>query len=192
MDICFATHNKNKLAELQSLIGDRIKLIGLDELGCHEDIPETGETLKENALIKAKYVSEKYGINCFADDTGLMIDALNGAPGVYSARYAGEPVNSRNNINLVLKNLGENENRRARFITIICLIIGTDVHYFEGVAEGNITKELSGNEGFGYDPIFVPEGYDRTFAEMSMEEKNDISHRGKAVRQLVDFLQQLD
>lgn len=191
MKICFGTHNLNKLAEIQKLVGSDIEIVGLDDIGCTEDIPETGSTLEENALLKAGYVFDNYHVNCFADDTGLEVDALGGEPGVYSARYAGEPSDSNKNIDLVLDNLSDKTNRQARFKTVISLIIDGDVYYFEGVIEGEITHERTGTSGFGYDPIFLPEGSDLTFAEMSMEAKNKISHRGIAVRKLIRFLQDL-
>ena len=191
MKICFGTHNLNKLAEIQKLVGSDIEIVGLDDIGCTEDIPETGSTLEENALLKARYVFDNYHVNCFADDTGLEVDALGGEPGVYSARYAGEPSDSNKNIDLVLDNLSDKTNRQARFKTVISLIIDGDVYYFEGVIEGEITHERTGTSGFGYDPIFLPEGSDLTFAEMSMEAKNKISHRGIAVRKLIRFLQDL-
>lgn len=191
MKICFGTHNLNKLAEIQKLVGSDIEIVGLDDIGCTEDIPETGSTLEENALLKARYVFDNYHVNCFADDTGLEVDALGGEPGVYSARYAGEPSDSNKNIDLVLDNLSDKTNRQARFKTVISLIIDGDVYYFEGVIEGEITHERTGKSGFGYDPIFLPEGSDLTFAEMSMEAKNKISHRGIAVRKLIRFLQDL-
>lgn len=164
-------------------------MLGLRDIGCTTDIPETGSTLIENAAIKARFVQDNFNVDCFADDTGLEIDALNGAPGVYSARYAGEPSNSQKNIDLVLHNLGNNKNRAARFKTVITLIIGSDMHYFEGTVEGSILTERHGESGFGYDPIFQPQGHTKSFAEMTLEEKNKISHRGIAVRKLVAFLQ---
>ena len=188
--ICFATQNQHKLAELRAFLKDDFLVLGLEDIGCTSDIPETGTTLQENAAIKARYVKEHFDISCFSDDTGLEIDSLNGAPGVYSARYAGEPANSENNIDLVLENLGDTKNRSARFKTVIALIIGSDMHYFEGTVEGSILTERHGAGGFGYDSIFQPEGYSKTFAEMSMKEKNKISHRGIAVQKLVAFLQQ--
>ena len=187
MKICFATHNSNKLKEVQEIL-KQFEIFGLDDIGCKEEIPETGSTLVENSKIKAEYVWQTYKISCFADDTGLEVDALNGAPGVYSARYAGDQKNNSANIELLLKNLKSETIRSARFKTVITLILNGEVHLFEGVVEGNITDELKGNEGFGYDPVFIPDGYDRTFAEMSSDEKNAISHRGRAIAKLVDFL----
>lgn len=187
MRICFATHNENKLREVRSILSP-IKVVGLTELGQHEEIPETGQTLDENSLLKAKFLFHKFQVNCFADDTGLEVESLNGAPGVYSARYAGDQKNNKANIQLLLQNLKGIKNRNAQFRTVISLILNGETLTFEGIVNGRITEELSGNEGFGYDPIFIPEGYDITFAQMSMEEKNNISHRGKAIKKLVDYL----
>lgn len=189
MQLCFATNNAHKLSELRQLVGNIINLQSLQDIGCSVDIPETGNTLQANSLEKATYIKEQFAINCFADDTGLEVDALEGAPGVYSARYAGEPANSINNVNLLLKNLKGVSNRKARFRTVITLLINDDTPlFFEGIVEGRITEEVSGNSGFGYDPIFIPQGFSCTFAEMSADEKNRISHRGKAVQKLVNFL----
>ena len=189
MQLCFATNNNNKLKELQQLVGNSIQLKSLKDIGSLDDIPETGTTLKANSLEKATFIKSRFNINCFADDTGLEVDALNGAPGVYSARYAGEPANSIHNMELLLKNLGDNSKRTARFRTVITLLIDNDAPmYFEGSVEGEITLIQSGKAGFGYDPIFIPKGFSRTFAEMSSEEKNSISHRGKAVSKLVTYL----
>jgi len=188
MRICFASHNQNKVAELSRLLGDKYALLGLDDLGITEDIPETGSTLEENARIKAKYVVERHNLACFADDTGLEVAALDGRPGVFSARYAGEPSDSARNIEKLLEELAGRENRQARFRTVIALILDGQEHYFTGIVEGEITREVIGERGFGYDPIFIPKGFNRTFAEMTMEEKNSISHRGRAVRKLIDFL----
>lgn len=187
-ELVIATHNKHKLDEIQKLLGDRIKLISLRDLGCNEDIPETGTTLKENAYQKAKYVWEKYGKNCFADDTGLMVEALDGAPGVYSARYAGERCSFDDNIDLLLENMEGKTNRNASFETVVCLIEDGEEQYFEGRCEGCILTERYGKGGFGYDPIFMPNGYGESFAEISMEEKNKISHRGKATAKLIKYL----
>lgn len=189
VQICFATQNQHKLSEIRVLLKDHYQVLGLSDIGCTTDIPETGSTLIENAAIKAKFVQNNFNIDCFADDTGLEIDALNGAPGVYSARYAGEPSDSQKNVDLVLQNLSDNNSRAARFKTVIALIIGSDMHYFEGTAEGSILTERHGESGFGYDPIFQPQGHTKSFAEMTLEEKNKISHRGIAVRKLVAFLQ---
>ncbi len=188
MQLVAATNNKNKLKEIKTLLPKKISLLTLEDIDCYEDIPETSDTIKGNAIQKAKYVYDKYGFNCFADDTGLEIEALNGEPGVYSARYAGEQKDANDNMTLVLKKLDGIENRKARFITVITLIIDGESTCFEGIVNGNITTSKSGTEGFGYDPIFKPEGYDITFSEMSLEEKNKISHRGKATRELVNYL----
>ena len=189
MKIVFATHNANKLKEVRAHLAEYYEVLGLSDINCHEDIPETGNTLEENALIKARYVFEKYGLDCFADDTGLMVDALDGAPGVFSARYAGEHGDSEANMTKLLRELEGVSDRSARFVTAIALVRkGHDDEVFYGKVEGQITAERSGKDGFGYDPIFRPEGYTITFAEMALSEKNKISHRGKAVAQLVDFL----
>lgn len=194
MKIVFATNNKNKLAEIREMLGDKIEVMSLADINCHEDIPETSDTLEGNALQKAHYVYDKYGMSCFADDTGLEVDALGGEPGVYSARYAGgEGHDSEANMAKLMDKLGDNDNRKARFRTVIALITGNgedDVKLFEGVAEGDIIREKKGGEGFGYDPIFRPEGYDKTFAELGHEIKNKISHRAKAVQKLVEYLKQ--
>ncbi len=194
MKIVFATNNKNKLAEIREMLGDKIEVMSLADINCHEDIPETSDTLEGNALQKAHYVYDKYGMSCFADDTGLEVDALGGEPGVYSARYAGgEGHDSEANMAKLMDKLGDNDNRKARFRTVIALITGNgedDVKLFEGVAEGDIIREKRGGEGFGYDPIFRPEGYDKTFAELDHEIKNKISHRAKAVQKLVEYLKQ--
>lgn len=187
-ELVIATHNKHKLEEIQKVLGDKIKIVSLRDLGCNEDIPETGTTLKENAYQKAKYVWDKYGKNCFADDTGLIVEALNGAPGVYSARYAGEHCSFDDNIDLLLENMEGKTNRNARFETVICLIQDGKEQYFEGKCDGCILTERYGRGGFGYDPIFMPNGYGESFAELSMEEKNKISHRGKATDKLIKYL----
>ncbi|MFT7034722.1 MAG: XTP/dITP diphosphohydrolase [Cyclobacteriaceae bacterium] len=187
MKICFATHNENKLREVRSILHPT-KIVGLTELGQHEEIPETGQTLDENSLLKAQFLFTKFQLNCFADDTGLEVESLNGSPGVYSARYAGDKKDNQANIDLLMKNLEGITNRNARFRTVISLILNGETLTFEGIVNGRITEELSGSEGFGYDPIFIPEGYDITFAQMSLEEKNSISHRGKALKKLVDYL----
>lgn len=194
MKIVFATNNKNKLAEIRDMLGDKIEVMSLADINCHEDIPETADTLEGNALQKARYVFDKYGMSCFADDTGLEVDALGGEPGVYSARYAGgEGHDSEANMAKLMQKLGDNDNRKARFRTVIALITGSGdavVKLFEGVAEGDIIREKRGGEGFGYDPIFRPEGYDKTFAELGHEIKNKISHRARAVQKLVEYLKQ--
>lgn len=188
MKICFATNNSKKIEEVKAALPDSIKIVSLKEIGCEEELPETGDTLDHNAFQKARYVKEKYGVDCFADDTGLEVAALQGEPGVYSGRYAGEPRSDERNVDLLLKNLSGISNREAQFRTVIALILGEDEYAFEGVAKGKIIEERRGGKGFGYDPIFVPEGMNRTFAELDMEEKNRISHRGKAVHTLVQFL----
>ena len=188
MQLVFASNNKNKILELQSMLPDTISILSLESIGCFEDIPETADTIEGNAILKANYVTEKYGYECFADDTGLEIDALNGAPGVYSARYAGEQRNADDNMNKVLENLAEINNRKAQFKTVIALNIDGKQHLFTGIAPGEITLEKIGNQGFGYDPIFRPLQYQETFAQLSLDIKNKISHRGKATQQLIDFL----
>ena len=187
-EIVIATNNKHKVEEIRSLVGDRIKIISLSELGCKEDIPETGETLEENARQKARYIWEKYGKDCFADDTGLMVDALDGKPGVYSARFAGEKCSFDDNINLMLEMMEGKTNRKAYFSTVICLIEQGEEKIFEGSCPGSILTERYGRGGFGYDPIFIPDGYGESFAEMSLEDKNKISHRGKATDKLIKYL----
>lgn len=188
-DIVFATNNAHKLCEIRRIIGERFRVLSLSDIGCHDDIPETGMTLEENALMKARYVKEHYGYDCFADDTGLLVDALGGAPGVFSARYAGgEGHDSEANMRLLLQNMADKNNRSARFRTVIALIEGEVEHLFKGECEGTITRERSGTDGFGYDPIFLPEGYNLTFAQMSPDEKNAISHRGRAVSKLISYL----
>ena len=206
MKIVFATNNKHKLEEIRSILGESIEVLSLKDIGCDVDIPETGTTLEENALQKAQYIYDNYNISVFADDTGLEVDALNGAPGVYSARYASMASNSSStshdseaNMARLLKELGNNNNRKARFRTVIALIEKKDicpcgctsikqVNRFEGIVEGEIIRERRGGEGFGYDPIFQPDGYDKTFAELGMEIKNQISHRARAVQKLADYL----
>ena len=188
MQVCFASHNRNKILELRKLAGEGIELLGLEDLGIVDEIPETGSTLQENALIKANYLFAKTKISCFADDTGLEVEALGGEPGVYSARYAGEPSNNERNIDKLLNALEGNLQRKARFRTVIAYVDGHQEYFFEGEVAGVITLRRTGVDGFGYDPIFLPNGFDRTFAEMTMQEKNSISHRGLAVRKLIDFL----
>ena len=188
MKLCFATHNAHKLQEIKEFLGETFTLRGLEEIGCHEEIPETGNTLEANALLKAQYVANSYHIDCFADDTGLIVPILDGAPGIYSARYAGEPPDNELNIDLLLSNLKNTDNRKAHFKTVIALIINGDIHYFEGIVKGEILEVRKGTKGFGYDAVFQPEGYDRSFAEMTMAEKNMISHRSIAVKRLVSFL----
>ena len=191
MKIVFATNNPNKLKEIQSLIPKEIEIISLKEIGCNEDIPETGDTLEANAFQKAHYIKDNFNYDCFADDTGLEIDELNGHPGVYSARYAGPERNANANMNKVLNELKGKKNRKAQFRTAIALILKGEEHLFEGKVEGYISKDKQGNEGFGYDPIFIPENNIRSFAQMSMQEKGAISHRGRAVKKLVAYLKNL-
>lgn len=195
MKIVFATNNKNKLSELRSILGDKVEILSLADIDCHTDIPETGTTLEQNALQKAQYIYDHYGLSVFADDTGLEVEALGGAPGVYSARYAGgEGHDSEANMAKLLSELADKDNRKARFRTVIALIeIKGDgqqplVHEFEGVCPGSITREKRGGAGFGYDPVFMPDGYTATFAELGMDVKNHISHRAKAVAKLVNYL----
>ena len=191
MKIVFATNNPNKLKEIQSLIPKEIEIISLKEIGCNEDIPETGDTLEANAFQKAHYIKDNFNYDCFADDTGLEIDELNGDPGVYSARYAGPERNANANMNKVLNELKGKKNRKAQFRTAIALILKGEEYLFEGKVEGYISKDKQGNEGFGYDPIFIPENDIRSFAQMSMQEKGAISHRGRAVKKLVAYLNNL-
>ena len=200
MKIVFATNNEHKLSEIRSILGNSIEVLSLKDIGCDADIPETGKTLEENALQKAQFIYDHYHMDVFADDTGLEVEALNGAPGVYSARYAGgEGHDSEANMTKLLNELGENNNRRARFRTVIALILKKNVcpcgctsikeiHQFDGIVEGEIIRERRGGEGFGYDPIFKPDGYDKTFAELGMDIKNHISHRARATAKLADFL----
>jgi XTP/dITP diphosphohydrolase len=188
MELVFASSNQNKVAEIQKLVGNKIKLLSLKDINCTEEIEETGSTFRENALIKARYVFEKYKYNCFGDDSGLEVEALNNGPGVYSARYAGEPKNDSNNTQKLLKELNSKTNRAARFKTVIALVIDGKEQFFEGEIKGKITLQPIGNGGFGYDPVFLPNGYDRTFAQMSLEEKNAISHRALATQKLIQYL----
>jgi len=188
MKLVFATNNQHKLQELKQLLDGSIELLSLNDINCEEDIPENQETLEGNAAEKSFYIFNKFGLNCFADDTGLEIDALNGEPGVYSARYAGEEKSPEKNIELVLQKLSEIKNRKARFRTVISLVIDGIETQFEGVVEGHILEEKKGISGFGYDPIFQPDESTLSFAEMSMDEKNKISHRGRAVQKLVEYL----
>jgi XTP/dITP diphosphohydrolase len=188
LKLVFATNNKNKIKEIKHLLNNSLELLSLDDISCLEDIPETADTIEGNAIQKAQYVYEKYGYNCFADDTGLEIQALNGEPGVYSARYAGEQKDPEMNMNKVLEKLENVSNRNARFKTVIALIINGKIKCFEGVVDGQITKEKSGSEGFGYDPIFIPNGYDKTYSEMSLDVKNTMSHRAIATLKLIEYL----
>ena len=187
--LVFATNNAHKLGEISAILGEKVELLSLKDINCHADIPETADTLEGNAMLKAEYIFENYGLDCFADDTGLEVEALNGAPGVYSARYAGgEEHNAEANMQKLLQNMQGVQNRKAQFRTAICLILDGKKHLFEGIVKGEIIKEKRGSSGFGYDPIFVPEGYTKTFAEMGNETKNKISHRALAVEKLCRFL----
>lgn len=188
MKLVFATNNVNKLAEVKKILPKSIELLSLKNINCDVDIEETGNTLSENASIKSQFIYTNYQINCFSDDTGLEVDALNGAPGVYSARYAGEEANSVKNMEKLLFNLKDKTNRSAQFKTVISLILDGKEYQFEGVCKGIILEHKKGKKGFGYDPIFQPIGFDKSFAEMTKEEKSKISHRGKAIKKLVDFL----
>jgi len=190
--LVFATNNQHKLQEVDKMLHNQIELLSLNDIGCNEDIPETSETLEGNASQKAKYVYEKYGVNCFADDTGLEVDALNMEPGVYSARYAGPQRNAGDNMQKLLSELNEIKNRSARFRTVISLIIDGKETLFEGKVEGEILNSLQGEQGFGYDPIFKPDGYEVSFAQMELDEKNKISHRGRAVEKLTLHLNKID
>ena len=191
MKLVLASNNKNKIAEIQQQVGSQFEIVSLEDIGCFVDIPETAETIEGNAILKANYVTENFGLPCFADDTGLEIESINNEPGVYSARYAGEQKNAEDNMDLVLQKLATETNRNAQFKTIIALNINDQQHLFEGTVKGEITTEKSGNKGFGYDPIFQPEGFSTTFAEMSLEQKSEISHRGIAVQKLIKFLSNL-
>lgn len=191
MKIVFATNNKHKLDEIRKITQNSVEILSLSDIDCHDDIPETGVTLEENALMKADYIKSKFGYDCFGDDTGLEVDALNGAPGVYSARYAGEGCNSEDNMDKMLTELSGITNRNARFRTVIALTLNGENYFFEGIVNGTIIEERRGGEGFGYDPIFVPAGYDKTFAELGDDEKNKISHRAIATKKLVEKLQEI-
>ncbi len=188
MKLVFATHNKNKLKEVKALMPSHINLLSLTDIGCFEEIPETANTIEGNALLKANFVKDNYGYPCFADDTGLEVASLNNEPGVYSARYAGSENNAEANMYKLLKNLENKSNKEARFKTAISLVMDTQERLFLGICEGEITSDKRGDSGFGYDPIFQPKGYDITFAEMTLAQKSEISHRGKAVRLLINFL----
>ena len=189
MNICFATNNAHKVREINQLLGDSFQVLSLADIGCTEELPENQDTLAGNSQEKATYVYQHYHIHCFADDTGLEADALPGEPGVYSARYAGAQRSSEDNMQLLLSKLANTTNRAAQFRTVITLWLDDRMHQFEGIARGTIAHKPSGSQGFGYDPIFVPEGYSRSFADMTVDEKNQVSHRGRAVRQLVQFLE---
>jgi XTP/dITP diphosphohydrolase len=186
--LCFATNNPHKLQEIQAILGDSFELLSLKDINCTEELPETGSTIEANSLEKAQYVYDHYEVDCFADDSGLEVDALNGEPGVDSAHYAGPQRSHADNINLLLQNLGNQTNRNARFKTVITLVQNGEVHQFEGTIDGKILTSKKGTEGFGYDPVFMPEGFDRTFAEMSLDEKGQISHRARAFQKLITFL----
>ncbi|MFB9110732.1 non-canonical purine NTP diphosphatase [Flavobacterium gyeonganense] len=188
MKLVFASNNKNKIKEIQNILNGSIQILGLEEIGCHEEIPETADTIEGNAVLKANYVTQKYGYDCFADDTGLEVHALNGEPGVYSARYAGEHKDSNDNMNKLLEALKDKSDRSAQFKTVIALNLNGSQHLFTGIAKGSITLDKTGNNGFGYDPVFQPENYTETFAELASEIKNKTSHRAKATQQLIDFL----
>lgn len=190
MDLVFATNNQHKLKELQAILGNEFHLLSLKDIGCDEEIPEEQETLEGNASQKSFFIFNKYGYNCFADDTGLEIAALNGEPGVYSARYAGEEKSAEANMKKVLEKMAKINQRKARFRTVISLIINGKEQLFEGIVDGKILTEKKGNSGFGYDPIFEPDGFDLSFAEMELSEKNKISHRGRAVQKLVSYLKE--
>jgi XTP/dITP diphosphohydrolase len=188
MDICFATNNAHKVQEVNQLLGAPFRVLSLADIGCTEELPETQGTLAGNSQQKATYVHQRYGVNCFADDTGLEVDALDGRPGVHSAHYAGAQRSSEGNMQLLLRELENHTNRSAQFRTVITLWLNDEMHQFEGTVRGTIATERSGEQGFGYDSIFVPEGHTRSFARMTATEKNELSHRGRAVRQLVQFL----
>lgn len=189
MKLVFASNNKNKIQEIQALVPNTFQILSLEEIGCTDDIPETADTIEGNAILKANYVTEKYGYNCFADDTGLEVEILNGAPGVYSARYAGEQKDANDNMDKLLSELEDKSNRKANFKTVIALNLNGKQNLFTGIINGKIIEEKIGTNGFGYDPIFVADGYEKTFAELTMEEKSTISHRGIAVKELILFLQ---
>lgn len=191
MELIFATHNDNKLKEVQALMPSHVRLISLKDLNFLDDIPETSGTIAGNAIQKVEFLKDRYDLPIFADDTGLLVDALNGEPGVYSARYAGEQKNSEDNMDLLLKKLTDNNNRSARFVTAIALNLNHSQTLFEGVCEGTILKERKGDAGFGYDPIFLPNGYDQSFAQMSLTQKGEISHRAKALHKLIDYLKEV-
>ena len=191
MDLVFATNNEHKLMEIRALVEKDVRIISLSDMGINEIIPETMDTLEGNAIQKASYIFEKYSVNCFADDTGLEVKALNGRPGVYSARYAGEHCSFKDNVDKLLREMQQIDERTAKFITIIAFIYKGTIKTFEGIVEGEITKTEVGDQGFGYDPVFRPKGFSKTFAELSTEEKNIISHRGRAVTRFVHYLKTL-
>lgn len=187
--LVFATNNAHKLEEIRAILGDKVEILSLNDIDCHADIPETADTLQGNAALKAQYIYDNYGLDCFADDTGLEVEALNGAPGIYSARYAGgEGHDSEANMKKLLSEMQDKDNRKARFRTVICLIEGGKENFFEGIVNGSIIRERKGGAGFGYDPVFMPDGYSETFAEMGNDEKNKISHRARAVQKLCEYI----
>jgi XTP/dITP diphosphohydrolase len=190
MKLVFATNNRHKLEEVRAILGNKIEILSLNDIDCHDDIPETADTLEGNALIKARYIYEKFGVDCFADDTGLEVEVLNGEPGVYSARYAGEECNPEANMYKLLQNLTGKNNRNAQFRTVIALIIKGEEKLFNGIVKGTISNEKMGNAGFGYDPIFIPEGFSESFAQMTSDMKNSISHRYRATEELSNYLKQ--
>ena len=190
MKLVFATNNRHKLQEVRDIVGDRVEVLSLADIGCYDDIPETADTLQGNALIKARHIYEKYGFDCFADDTGLEVEALGGAPGVYSARYAGEDCDSEANMRKLLENLTGKSNRSAQFRTVIALIINGEEMLFNGIVKGTIATVKKGDSGFGYDPVFIPEGHSDSFAQMGSEMKNSMSHRFRATQQLGDYLKE--
>jgi len=192
MKLVFATNNFHKLQEVQRLLPTEIELLTLKEIGCFEEIEETESSLEGNAQIKTDHVKQKYGYDCFADDTGLEVEALNGDPGVYSARYAGEEATFQDNVDKLLLELKGKDHREARFRTVVSLYLNGKQYFFEGICDGRIEEESSGDKGFGYDPVFTPKGFDKTFAEMDMSTKGEISHRGLAIKKLVNFLKDLD
>lgn len=187
--LVFATNNAHKLEEIRAILGDKVEILSLNDIDCHADIPETADTLQGNAALKAQYIYDNYGLDCFADDTGLEVEVLNGAPGIYSARYAGgEGHDSEANMKKLLSEMQDKDNRKARFRTVICLIEGGKENFFEGIVNGSIIRERKGEAGFGYDPVFMPDGYSETFAEMGNDEKNKISHRARAVQKLCEYI----
>ena len=188
MKLVFATHNKNKFKEVKAMLPHHIELVSLDDIGCNEDIEETADTIEGNAILKANYVRNNFNLNCFADDTGLEVKSLNNEPGVFSARYAGDSHDNNANIQKLLKNLENKEDRSARFKTAIALSMNHSEIMFLGICEGEIIKEIRGDSGFGYDPIFQPKDFDKTFAQMTLQQKSEIGHRGKAMRQLIEYL----
>ena len=192
MQLVFASNNKNKIIEIQSMLPKSIQILSLGDIGCAEEIPETADTIEGNAILKANYITSNYGYDCFADDTGLEVDALNGEPGVFSARYAGEQRNAEDNMDKLLLNLTGKTNRNSQFKTVITLNLNAKQYLFTGIARGEITLEKKGSHGFGYDPIFQPENYQETFAELPLETKNKISHRGIATQKLIDFLKKVN